>query len=219
MRNLTYVTVASLVLAIAFANTGVEEKSLLTVLVVGLPFIFWVGLREAGTSYRDMEARAGVKRNADPKWRKMKEEEKRREQHTEDALATGSWDNNRVLEAWRLNAAVIDCQGDDIARAASAAIQELERKVYELEQKVHDRDRTCAEQDRVHVKQLHHIARLEAKLVGEAKRTTKIVEIPDPFIAKNWRRLVSLCHPDHHGGSEASNAITRELLVRKPVGS
>ena len=31
-----------------------------------------------------------------------------------------------------------------------------------------------------------------------------------------WRRLVQLCHPDRHGGSDAATAATRWLLENRP---
>lgn len=38
---------------------------------------------------------------------------------------------------------------------------------------------------------------------------------PAPIPPEMLRRLIHLCHPDKHGGSEASNIATRYLLALK----
>lgn len=35
---------------------------------------------------------------------------------------------------------------------------------------------------------------------------------------ERWRQLMSLCHPDKHGGSETAVAVTQWLAKQKPEG-
>ena len=55
--------------------------------------------------------------------------------------------------------------------------------------------------------------RQEEARATQPKEIIKIVEVPShPIEPDMLRRLVQLCHPDKHGGSEAANIATRYLL-------
>lgn len=39
-----------------------------------------------------------------------------------------------------------------------------------------------------------------------------VIESSNPFDKKDIRKLLSLCHPDKHGGSEVAEEMTRKIL-------
>jgi DNA repair exonuclease SbcCD ATPase subunit len=61
---------------------------------------------------------------------------------------------------------------------------------------------------------------MEAKLnLAEAHIATMSIERPSYFSGLTheiWRRLVQLCHPDRHNGSQASTEATRWLMENRP---
>jgi len=74
-----------------------------------------------------------------------------------------------------------------------------------------DRVQTIARQEA-------EIARLvsEVNSMARAARTRRQSQSA-PFSKEIWRRLLQLCHPDKHDGSEASNTATQWLNANRPA--
>lgn len=47
-----------------------------------------------------------------------------------------------------------------------------------------------------------------------AETALQVQQVGIPMV--QWRRLMQLCHPDRHGGSEAAHTATRWLLENRP---
>ena len=92
----------------------------------------------------------------------------------------------------------------------------LDRKNVEMvkaQRQLADMQQQLANAQRKHEQQRNTIAELSAAVQKwQNMRYSTTHSIP----AEMWRRLVQLCHPDRHGGSEASNKATQWLNSIRP---
>lgn len=96
-----------------------------------------------------------------------------------------------------------------VARLESQLIKEQKRAA-KAEEIAFDATRQAQELNRRLLAQSERIADLTRALRG--METTGVPGIPSDM----WRRLIQLCHPDKHGGSEAANNATQWLNKNRP---